>query len=394
MAKVLKSILRKVLPAPVKEALSLGIDTLREYPQFLLGSGEAKAPRRVDLELTFACNARCQMCPLYGQHVGAGASRPVKPSRADELTTAELESILEQCGQLGVQHVTFTGGEPLVRNDLAHLVAHARSHGMRTGVISNGGLLTQPRAESLMAAGLNELHISLDGPQDIHDMVRRVPGLFAKVDANVLALRAMQQASGATEPLVTVGCTVSALNQECLAAMVPIASRWQAPLYFAPVFYCTPGQDDATHAMFPGEEAKPEDWKLPADLLRVDARLIANGLKAAHAAGRRLGVTVCSQMSGYRDIHKWFADPAYAHNNKCFYPWYATRVNPYGQVYPCSILTVMGDLRQQSLASIWNGDKYKEFRRRLRKAGLFPKCAKCCVLNRQDIVRRFLPRGW
>ena len=82
-----------------------------------------------------------------------------------------------------------------------------------------------------------------------------------------------------------------------------------------------------------------------------------------------------------QDIVRRFHDDTYAYVNKCFYPWYAFRVNPYGDVYPCSMDILIGNIKEQSIKTLWNNEKYVSFRKALMKKGIFPRCTKCCVLN-------------
>jgi radical SAM protein with 4Fe4S-binding SPASM domain len=65
----------------------------------------------------------------------------------------------------------------------------------------------------------------------------------------------------------------------------------------------------------------------------------------------------------------------------CFYPWKAARVNPYGDVYSCSIDVAFGNIRQAPFSQLWNGEAYQVFRRTLKQQGIFPKCTKCCALS-------------
>ena len=84
-----------------------------------------------------------------------------------------------------------------------------------------------------------------------------------------------------------------------------------------------------------------------------------------------------------------FEDPEYAFVEKCFYPWKSFRINPYGDVYSCSIDVDFGNVREQPFSAIWNNDAYQTFRRTLKERQLFPKCAKCCALNNE--FWRYLP---
>jgi MoaA/NifB/PqqE/SkfB family radical SAM enzyme len=81
------------------------------------------------------------------------------------MSTAEVERVLRIIRQEAqVPSVSFTGGEPTLRDDLPHLVRVAADLGLRVNLISNGGALTTERVARLAAAGLDSAQISLEGP--------------------------------------------------------------------------------------------------------------------------------------------------------------------------------------------------------------------------------------
>jgi radical SAM protein with 4Fe4S-binding SPASM domain len=361
------------------------MQTLRYYPQYLRG-GVAGPLRNFDIEITFGCNARCRMCPLYGEHRDDQPSRSVANGRK-ELTTEAIRSVLLQCARMGTERVLFTGGEPVLRPDLSELVGFGSSLGMSVGVNTNGIILTEDVARDLTAAGLDTLQISLDGPAEVHNSIRRVPNMFARMDRNVSMLRAEQARQKRTTPLLSAGCTVSTLNQGCLHELVPIAARWKASLCLSPIFFVLDPQDQRS------APAKPEDWLLPDHIRNIDPDLLARELVLVRRLSRKSRVPLNLAMStSPRMLRRRYYSPSYSANNKCLYPWHGTRMNPYGDIFPCSLQTVMGNVLEEPLQNIWNSERYTAFRRSLRKHGRFAQCARCCALSRDDWVARLLPR--
>ncbi|MFB6156486.1 MAG: TIGR04347 family pseudo-SAM/SPASM protein [Haloferacaceae archaeon] len=126
---------------------------------------------------TKRCNLRCQHC--Y-----AGAETRAAPG---ELSTAEARGMLDELADYGVPVVLFSGGEPLVRDDLVELVAHAADRGLRPVLSTNGTLLTPAAAERLRDAGLAYAGVSVDGLPDRNDAFRGQEGAF---DAAVRGIEA------------------------------------------------------------------------------------------------------------------------------------------------------------------------------------------------------------
>ncbi|MEQ1858721.1 MAG: pyrroloquinoline quinone biosynthesis protein PqqE [Chthoniobacteraceae bacterium] len=100
-------------------------------------------------ELTHRCPLHCPYC-----------SNPVKHSQRDELSTSEWSDALAQAAAVGVVQVGFSGGEPLLRRDLAEIVASARAAGLYSNLITSGVGLGAERARSLRDAGLDSVQLS------------------------------------------------------------------------------------------------------------------------------------------------------------------------------------------------------------------------------------------
>ncbi len=110
------------------------------------------APRPFGLlaELTHRCPLRCPYCSN-----GLQLSSPAR-----ELETEAWERVLREAAALGVVHVFFSGGEPLLRADLPRLVGVAREVGLYSNLITSAVGLTRPVLEGLKAQGLDSVQIS------------------------------------------------------------------------------------------------------------------------------------------------------------------------------------------------------------------------------------------
>jgi len=88
--------------------------------------------------------------------------------------------------------VSFTGGEPTLRDDLPALIAHAKGKGMRVNLITNGLRCADASyVETLQRAGLDSAQVSLEGPNAaVHDAIVRHDGAFALTTGAVHTLRA------------------------------------------------------------------------------------------------------------------------------------------------------------------------------------------------------------
>ncbi len=115
-------------------------------------------------EVTYRCPLHCVFCynPLDF----------AKTERADELSTADWLRVLREARQLGAVQCGFSGGEPLVRDDLEELIAEAHRLGYYTNLLTSGVGLTKERAAALKAAGLDHVQLSFqDSTRELNDFL-------------------------------------------------------------------------------------------------------------------------------------------------------------------------------------------------------------------------------
>jgi AdoMet-dependent heme synthase len=118
-----------------------------------------------------------QSCDLACRHCRASAQPDADPR---ELSTLEGESLLRQAGAMGVPIFILSGGDPLKRKDLFHLVRFGADRGLRMATVPAATpLLTEDVVMRLKDSGLSQMALSLDFPEaSLHDGFRGVPGAF------------------------------------------------------------------------------------------------------------------------------------------------------------------------------------------------------------------------
>lgn len=155
-------------------------------------------------ECTLRCNLQCLHC-------GSDCSRS---SNYIDMPVNDFFNALQT-----IQHipqnftVVFTGGEPLMRNDIEECGRQIRKLGMQWGIVSNGVLYNEARHNSLLNAGMGALTISLDGMRNSHNHLRSTPGSFEK------ATRAIEMAAKAPQLNFDVVSCVNPMNIHELDAM-------------------------------------------------------------------------------------------------------------------------------------------------------------------------------
>lgn len=128
--------------------------------------------RLVEISLTERCQCRCGHC--------FAANQRLLPEK-DELSTLAVENLIDDLSKSGVTEVCFSGGEPLLRNDILDLISYAHRKGLVARLITNGILLSEEMVLNLKDAGLNWCSVSIDDPEaKVHDAFRRYSGCYEK----------------------------------------------------------------------------------------------------------------------------------------------------------------------------------------------------------------------
>ena len=125
-------------------------------------------PVAMSFELTWRCNLRCIHCYQYA---------PCK----DELTLQEIKRILDELAEAGSFFLTFTGGEPLMREDFFDIANYARKKNFAIILLTNGTLIDKDIAGRIKELGTLQVCISILGScAKTHDSITTVPGSFEK----------------------------------------------------------------------------------------------------------------------------------------------------------------------------------------------------------------------
>ena len=289
-----------------------------------------------------------------------------------ELHAADLERHRASIRTLGVKHVVLTGGEPLLNRELDAICEFFRDLGLRVTLLTTG-LLLQKKAD-IVASGFDDIIISIDGPPDVHDRIRRVSGAFQAIQKGVSEVRARR-------PGIPISCrtTVQKLNHTDLRATVSAART----LGLDSISFLAA---DISSAAFNREERwAPERQNeialSRAELIELEQEIelliqthqedIAQGFIAeGNAKLRRIGSRFREHIDGV---------PPKA--PICNAPWVSAVIEVDGSVRPCFFHPSIGNAHQLTLEEAINTETALSFRSSLKIASN-PTCRRCvCSLN-------------
>jgi len=322
-------------------------------------------PRVLQVEVTSACNLRCAMCLVrYRPPVNklAGAFD-------DEMFRRLVDDLPDLTG------LTLQGlGEPLLHPRLLDLVSYTHQRGIRVGFNSNATLLSRSMSEKLVSAGLDWLHVSVDGATAQAYEAIREGARLPVVLRNLADLVTVRREHGRGNPQIRVVFVAMRRNIAELPALVELMSRiGVTDLRVQNLSHDFADTDPAGSYREIREYAHDEAlWD--DDTATRGAFATAGDVAAARGVQLRLPRTTG------RTAAAAVVAPG------CTWPWDSAYVTSAGVVQPCCM--VMGDdrvslgrLTERSFPEIWADEPYVEFRRRLMR-GPPPDVCRGCSLYR------------
>ncbi|MFH2145462.1 MAG: radical SAM protein, partial [Candidatus Omnitrophota bacterium] len=203
-------------------------------------------PEHVYFSLTNRCNLQCRMCDIYKN----------PDSKENEQSTSEVKAIIAQIKNMSINHIIFSGGEPLLRHDVLDLVEFAVAKGIgMVDIITNGTLLKDKSIKKIIKSKLNHITISLDGLGKINDEIRG-KGVFEKAQLNMDKLNYYKAKYAAEFPTVGINFTIMNNNLEHILPIIEFARAKKCNiLVLQPLLFDnTNMQEKRTNFLWPAED--------------------------------------------------------------------------------------------------------------------------------------------
>jgi radical SAM protein with 4Fe4S-binding SPASM domain len=323
-------------------------------------------PSELQLEITSACNLRCAMCLVR--------YRPPVNKLAGALPYPLFARIIDEVPTL--RRLTLQGlGEPLLAPRLLDQVRLAKGRGIAVGFNSNATLLTRRRADEFVAAGLDWLHVSLDGASAATYEAIRDGARLGPVLANLAGLVAAKRAAGADAPWIRVVFVAMRRNVAELPDLVRLLGDLGVDELRVQNLSHTFSDTDPA-----GRYAEIRDYAAAEALWTsgADADAVTGAFDGARVAATERGISLRLPSAD--------AGPAPATGRPgCTWPWDSAYVTSAGVMQPCCMVmgddrVALGDLRESTFEEIWYGAAYREFRRRLAAGTDIPAVCEGCAL--------------
>jgi MoaA/NifB/PqqE/SkfB family radical SAM enzyme len=273
-----------------------------------------------------------------------------------EITPQDLERQIKSFRDLGVRWAVFTGGEPQRNANLFTLANMLRAEKIRVTLLT-AGLLLEPQAEQI-AATIDDVIVSLDGPPAVHNHIRQVPRAFERITAGVKALRRSRP-----DLLIGARCTVQKQNHRYLCALTTSAKE----IELSSVSFLAA---DVVSSAFNRPEVWPEPRQQEIALNQQDVEKLADEIErliAEHQQDIDSGFVLESPAKLRRLVSYFRANLGQQEHVApyCNAPWVSAVIDSSGEVRPCFFHPPIGSIHENTVNEIVNGPAALHFRAHL-----------------------------
>ena len=296
-------------------------NVLAYHRQRLLKAG----PYMAELDITYQCNCRCQMCQRWND------------PRRNELSLDEYIKLAADLHAVGSHQISISGGEPLLRGDVFKIIASFAERKMSVNLCTNG-LLLKKYSNEIRDSGATCVTVSLDGATAAsHDSIRGIRGSYDQIQEGIDHLL---QTPRSSRPLVRVRMTVSNHNAHEIG---PFYEKWHHvadDVLLQPVHHCT-------DAFYTGMDETN---------LKIDPDTLARQV---------VGTPFANDNYIRQLIHSLKTNGSFPHQT-CYAGVLMARIDPWGNVYPCLEQHVcLGSVRESDFQTIWRSQDFEKERKRL-----------------------------
>jgi radical SAM protein with 4Fe4S-binding SPASM domain len=326
----------------------------------LLPGRALSIPYTIQLEPTNKCNLKCQMC-----------HRSIVPlSGIGEMKFTDFKKIIDPLLPY-LEAVWLQGeGEPFLCKDIFGMIKYLKRRLVYVNTVTNGTLLSKDVCRKIISSGLDEIAISIDGATaETYEQIR-IGANFEEVTKKIKTLTSLLNHSSRKNLKVAAFVVAMKENIHELPDLVTLIHRLGVKYLWV--------QDVQFQQLNAGLAKKEESLRVLAEQDGREKERIEHYLKAALRLANKYDLQILTY--GGKSIFNRLSISR--ERRKCSWPWTSAYITWDGFVAPCCIPSTYfcGNLLEEPFRKIWNDNKYRDFRRRL-KSGKFPyQCVNCSFL--------------
>lgn len=272
-------------------------------------------PLTVSWSITRKCNQKCIYC-------GINSIKKI------ELDTKTIFDIIDELSLIGTESIVFTGGEPLLREDIGDIIDYTKSRKILPMLNTNGKLIKKLINK---IANVSKITVSLDGPRDIHNKLRQDESFDEVIEAIELCK--------SENIRVVISTVLSKYNVEEIDFILNIAKKYGVKIIFQPASLYILGKKEKNPVVL-----KPERFK------KVIKMLIMRKSKGEKS--------IYNSLAGLKYLYNWPAP------NKipCWASKLHLRIDCNGDVYKCGRILLKNEKNLENCVSMGVAEAFRSIR--------------------------------
>lgn len=338
------------------------------------------SPEWIVLGVNNVCNLHCKMCDVGTKNLDSNFAQNLVGTHPINMPLNLIKNVIDNVAKYyPTSKLAYAFTEPLVYPSLIESLEYANSKGLYT-VITTNALTLKQKAEKLTNAGLNEIYISLDGPETIHNEIRGHKKSFQKAVEGIISLSEQNNT-----PKINIICAITEWNTVYLMELLEALKKLKNinEVAFMHTQFVTEAsvklhENTPWNALYPAYNSNID--LIDFDNMDLDALL--NEIKKIKNKQYPFKVYFSPEITTKEQLELYYLNTEKIIGKNCHAIYSSIMIKSDGSVIPahgrCYNLT-LGNIHNETLKNIWNGSVLKKLRTDLHNAGgLFPACSRCC----------------
>ena len=354
------------------------IDKLKSANKHLYPKKLFYSPEWLILGVNNICNLHCKMCDVGLKINDTNFALNLTGTKPVNMPLELIKKIFDQAAQYFPNtKIGYAFTEPLIYPHLIDSLAYANEKKLFTTITTNA-LNLKHKASGLVEAGLKELYVSLDGPEEIHNEIRGHKNSYSRAIDGIQELLALKP-----EMKISVFCVITEWNIGHLKRFVDdLKSLPLQQVGFMHTNFTTNEMADSHNQLlgddYPATYSNTEEINIE----KMDLKALAEEINEIHQTKYPFKISFSPELHNEESINIFYHQPEVKLGNICNDVFRNIMIKSDGSVIPahgrCYNLSI-GNVYEESLKEIWNSSVISNFRKKLiEHDGLFPACTRCC----------------
>ncbi len=355
------------------------MQTLKKINKKYLPEKYLFAPEWVVLGVNNVCNLHCKMCDVGTKNLDSNFAQNLVGTHPINMPIELIKKIIEQTSLYYPNaKLAYAFTEPLVYPHLIESLKYAKKNNLYTTLTTNALTLNQ-KAIALSQTNLDELYISLDGPEVIHNEIRGHKKSFQKALLGIQKLSEQEHI-----PKISIICAITEWNIGFLELLLSELELLPVKeVAFMHTQFNTKKSAEIHNKSKWGIEYPSTDSNMDfIDFSKMDLKKLEKEISNIKKSNYPFSIYFSPEISTLEQLKTYYLNPQTFIGKSCNAVYTNLMIKSDGSVIPahgrCYNLTI-GNIYKKNIKEIWNSSILNNLRKNLSNAGgLFPGCSRCC----------------